>query len=303
MNEQDTGMSHENDDTLVTERRVLKLRDVNRATVPLQALDLVSPSSHTEAGYIPGLFIVYGGAASNKSKMLSTLADILVKDDKPHQFVYAGEPDPRSIGSWAETVSIMKYGFVNSDSSTILPELILIDSLKDLLYAPSSEGAGSGGLSTEAIRELSNISAQCMREKRTIIAVINPTQPKFMEDWYETIKTNVTGIFHLNYTTFDQGKGDKDLALVKNFVAVESGTTRSSFRFWNGEFYERISNAPVTSLLGYRSNSVDGKQDSMADVEAVSASNFSNVKGLQHRIFSKLMATTPTNQIQDFDDV
>lgn len=198
----------------------------------------------------PGLFIIYGGAEANKSHRLSRLSDHIKasSDGFSHEYLIMGEPDYRSLGSWRELIATLRFGLLDDNGAPYVPDVMLIDSLKDLIYMPGDSGSGSGGLSTSAIMELSSISAQLMREGRTVVAVINPSQPKYLLDMYETLKSNVTGIFFYNPPRTAPKGGDSETA---DHFSVKSGKKLiSSLRVWNvGGYYDRIADQEILSLI------------------------------------------------------
>lgn len=242
------------DDSNQTVTAVKIARRASEVMKPMVSLSSVrnaeigAPASRS--AFKPGLFIIYGGAESNKSHRLSRLRDHIQKEDAgfTHEYLIMGEPDHRSLGSWREVIATLRFGLLDDDGEPYVPDVMLIDSLKDLIYMPGDSGSGSGGLSTSAIMELSSISAQLMREGRTVVAVINPSQPKYLLDMYETLKSNVTGIFFYNPPRTAPKGGDSETA---DHFSVKSGRKLvSSFRVWNKDgYYDRIADQEILSLI------------------------------------------------------
>lgn len=155
---------------------------------------------------IPGLFLFFGSARSGKSRGLAEVGDML---NCP--IWYFAEPDHRTMGTSNDAVRYMTTP-IEDGTNAVLPSLILIDSIKDILYQGSS--LTSGGVSMTAINKLSLVSAQLMRSQRTVIANINSGQPERAQAIYEALASSVTGV------------ADLDNAIM-------------TWRQWNGEYYER----------------------------------------------------------------
>lgn len=229
-------------------KRAARLNEITDALVSRDRSGMTdAPVSLSPA--LPGLFIIYGGAEANKSYQLLA-AYTLFNSQHPtvdSEFTICCEPHHDSVGSWREAISIIRYGYIDGES-TVKPPVIFIDSLKDILYADGGN-TGSGGISTDVITELSAISAQLMREGRTVVAVLNPSQPKFMNDLYETLKTNTTGVFYTGESEVKVEDGSK------NFVTETLKKVKNSVRQWkkgsNGtNYYHRQGDIDLAATLG-----------------------------------------------------
>lgn len=276
-------------------RSIRRAEDITGPMVSLSDLNH-SEAPPSRSKFLPGLFIVYGGADSNKSHRLAKLHDFIQADkdrDYTAEYVIVGEPDHRSIGSWRETISVMRYGFIN-DGDVYLPDVLLIDSLKDLLYMPGDSGSGAGGLSTSTIMELSSISAQLMRDGRTVIAVVNPSQPKYMDDMFETLKSNVTGVFYYNPSRA-VNKDKKE-----NFVPKTVVSMVSSFRQWNNDYYDRQSDRQIMELVGLEGDILDMATTPAAIIATtrsmLSQSRIAIAKDVKSRMKRFLVGSTPANR-------
>lgn len=277
-------------------KRPRKASDVHGPLVSRS--DIINgPAPESRSPFKPGLFIIYGGADSNKSHRLRKLFEFTrshLSGSFDSEYIIVGEPDHRSIGSWAETISVLRYGFVDGDD-TYVPDVMFVDSLKDLLYMPGDAGSGAGGLSMDATMELSGISAQLMREGRTVVAVVNPSQPKFIHDMYETLKSNVTGVFFYNPPVKGQQKDE-----VEHFNQKRMAKLLSSFRVWNNnDYYDRISDGQIMNLVGLDGDILDASV-SEAKVPAVSRAVVTAArtsKDLVSRVRRQLMMATPKNDL------
>lgn len=275
-------------------RRPRKASDVHGPLVSRS--DIINgPAPDSRSPFKPGLFIIYGGADSNKSHRLRKLYEFTrdkLAGEFESEYVIVGEPDHRSIGSWAETISVLRYGFVDGDD-TYVPDVMFVDSLKDLLYMPGDAGSGAGGLSMDATMELSGISAQLMREGRTVVAVVNPSQPKYIHDMYETLKSNVTGVFFYNPPAKSQQKEE-----VEHFNQKRMARLLSSFRVWNtNDYYDRISDGQIMNLVGLDGDILDAN---LVEVKAQTVSRAvvtaaRTSKDLVNRVRRQLMMSTPKN--------
>lgn len=275
-------------------RRPRKASDVHGPLVSRS--DIINgPAPESRSPFKPGLFIIYGGADSNKSHRLRKLYEFArdsLFGDFDIEYVILGEPDHRSIGSWAETISVLRYGFVDGDD-TYVPDVMFVDSLKDLLYMPGDAGSGAGGLSMDATMELSGISAQLMREGRTVVAVVNPSQPKYIHDMYETLKSNVTGVFFYNPPVKTSSKDE-----VEHFNQKRMARLLSSFRVWNvNDYYDRISDGQIMNLVGLDGDILD---EEVAESKAPAVSRTvvtaaRSSKDLVNLVRRRLMMSTPKN--------
>lgn len=242
------------DDSNLTVTAVKIARRSHEIMKPLVSLASVRNAAigapESRSAFKPGLFIIYGGAESNKSHRLSRLHAHIKEtcDCFSHEYLIMGEPDYRSLGSWRELIATLRFGLLDDHGEPYVPDVMLIDSLKDLIYMPGDSGSGSGGLSTSAIMEFSSISAQLMREGRTVVAVINPSQPKYLLDMYETLKSNVTGIFFYNPPRSAPKGGDSEIA--DHFSVKSSKKLISSLRVWNKDgYYDRLADQEILSLI------------------------------------------------------
>lgn len=274
-------------------RRPRRASDVHGPLVSRS--DIINgPAPESRSPFKPGLFIIYGGADSNKSHRLRKLYEFSrqLEGEFETEYVIVGEPDHRSIGSWAETISVLRYGFIDGDD-TYIPDVMFVDSLKDLLYMPGDAGSGAGGLSMDATMELSGISAQLMREGRTVVAVVNPSQPKYIHDMYETLKSNVTGVFFYNPPVKSQSKDE-----VEHFNQTRLTRLLSSFRVWNvNDYYDRISDGQIMNLVGLDGDILD-EEVAVSKAPAVSRAVVTaarSSKGLGNLVRRRLMTSTPKN--------
>lgn len=275
-------------------RRPRKASDVHGPLVSRS--DIINgPAPESRSPFKPGLFIIYGGADSNKSHRLRKLYEFTrdkLDGDFETEYVILGEPDHRSIGSWAETISVLRYGFVDGDD-TYVPDVMFVDSLKDLLYMPGDAGSGAGGLSMDATMELSGISAQLMREGRTVVAVVNPSQPKYIHDMYETLKSNVTGVFFYNPPVKSQSKDE-----VEHFNQKRMARLLSSFRVWNvNDYYDRISDGQIMNLVGLDGDILDKEvaESKAPTVSRAVVTAARSSKDLVNLVRRRLMMSTPKN--------
>lgn len=182
--------------------------------------DAPLPTDHL----LPGLFIFYGSATAGKSAALAHIHEKMVSNGIDSVYLIAGEPDHRAIQGWDILRTVILSGFAGNDE----PEVLCIDSLKDALYATGKGGLTTGGVSTQFMIELSSLSATLMAKGRTVIAVVNPSQNKLEGDLYETIKSNVTGIFKLH----------------------NSGVIDGSLRRWHTDgYYERVEKPSLDDLF------------------------------------------------------
>lgn len=279
-----------------TPRVIRRAEDV---TGPMVSYDDISNTEAPESrsAFKPGLFIIYGGADASKSHRLKKLYDYTAQNLKglgfSYEYLIMGEPDHRSLGSWRETIATLRYGIIR-DGDVYVPDVIFLDSLKDLLYMPGDSGSGSGGLSTSAIMELSSISSQLMRDGRTVIAVINPSQPKYLKDMYETLKSNVTGIFFYNVPNSDRDDRRDHFtpAAVRNMI--------SSFRAWNQEYYDRISDQGIMNLVGLEGDILDQTTQAIQQQESkrvsIRKSRAAIAGNLKDRMKLFLVGSTPANK-------
>lgn len=216
---------------------------------------------------LPGLFILYGGPKSGKSMSIAQLYARLSEMDIDASYLIAGEPDHRSIQGWDTLQQIIMYGFKDDD----VPDVLLVDSLKDALYAASKGGLTTGGVSTQFITQISSISAKLMAEGRTVIAIINPSQLKLEDDLYNVIKSNVTGVFH-----FRNG-------------AIGEGTVRK----WNeAGYYDRLDSRDLDILFYDKPN--------QKPIEVPTSYNFQDAKQVSRinsRLGTLIQKLTPRNEV------
>lgn len=272
-------------------RGIKRAEDITGPLVSLSDTEAEYDGSSVSA-FLPGLFILYGAAESNKSHRLAKLHKYTKEHypDVNSRYVIACEPDPRSVGSWKEAMSIMRFGFIGHDGETVVPDVIFIDSLKDLLYMPG-DASGAGGISTSVILSLSSLSAQLMREGRTVVAVINPSQPKFVNDLYETLKSNVTGIFYFNPRPNANEKAD-------HFSSGSAGKLLSSIRQWRDSYFERVESEELLTLLGLKGDILDANVDNLAKPTrkfSAVGSRTNSGRQLTKHIQKYLMRATPPN--------
>lgn len=214
----------------------------------------------TSTTMLPGLFILYGDAQSGKSFVLSDIHKRLLDQKADVVYQIAGEPDHRAIQGWEPLKHIIMHGYDDG-----APSVLLIDSLKDALYS-SKGGLTSGGVSTQFIVDLSSLSASLMADGRTVIAVINPSQKKLLDDLYETIKSNVTGILHLRNNEAFAG----------------------SLRVWHQDgYYERIDRPSIDSLFKGSSS------EALYSASSIVPSNRPRV--IHDRLANLILNTTPRN--------
>lgn len=193
---------------------------IEAVTMMRPSYDAPLPTDHL----LPGLFIFYGSATAGKSAALAHIHEKMVSNGIDSVYLIAGEPDHRAIQGWDILRTVILNGFAGNDE----PEVLCIDSLKDALYATGRGGLTTGGVSTQFMIELSSLSATLMAKGRTVIAVVNPSQNKLEGDLYETIKSNVTGIFKLH----------------------NSGVTDGSLRRWHTDgYYERVEKPSLDDLF------------------------------------------------------
>lgn len=275
---------------------IRRAEDVTGPLVSLGDINL-GEAPPSRSALLPGLFIIYGGADSSKSYRLKKLADLVATEytDFDSEYVVVGEPDHRSVGSWKETISILRYGFIDN-GEIYVPDVLFVDSLKDLLYMPGDSGSGSGGLSTAAIMELSSISSQLMRDGRTVVAVINPSQPKYMDDMFETLKSNVTGVFYYNPSVKTKNANSG----VDNFTPKSVGKLISSIRKWNESYYQRNADVQIMELLGLTGDILDVNTTPGKTIVTRKSTLLSGrtveTKGLKDRMRRLLVGSTPANR-------
>lgn len=152
-----------------------------------------------------GLYIVYGGAASGKTRWLS---------EHCNNIWFVGEPDHRAM-PFSEARRMLAAAASTRFESR---QIVGIDSFKDLVY--SAEGAATqGGVSTGFFMELAELSRQLMGSNLHVLAIVNPSQDRVSDALYETLIGNCTGIVQL----------------------VGGVVERGAERVWNheGGFYER----------------------------------------------------------------
>lgn len=152
-----------------------------------------------------GLYIIYGGAASGKTRWLG---------ENCKNIWYVGEPDHRAM-PFSEARRMLDAAIANRFKTT---QIVGIDSFKDLVYTTTG-AATKGGVSTGFFMELSELSRTLMGSNLYVLAVVNPSQEHVSDVLYEALVGNCTGIIEL-----------------KNGV-VQRGTER----IWNADhqYYER----------------------------------------------------------------
>lgn len=221
-----------------------EIRRPDQITGPLLSVEdlIYSDPEPPRSPVQPGLHIIFGGANSSKSYRLSSIYHYLtsMKEQKKADFSLAyliiGEPDHRSKGSWPEIIATIRYGLIDN-GDVLVPDVLLMDSFKDLLYMPGGNTM-SGGVTTDFILNLSNLSAQLMREGRAVVAVVNPSQEKLMADLFETIRSNATSIFAYNL----ESRKSEDRTLFTKF--------KSAMRKWTGTYYDRPEGNGIMALFG-----------------------------------------------------
>lgn len=276
-------------------RLAKRASDVRGPMLSVSDLAVLNTNVISKSIFKPGLFIIYGGAESGKSHRLSRLFDLVRSEPRPFSFEYLimGEPDHRSLGSWREIIATLRYGLLD-DGEVYIPDVMFVDSLKDLIYMPSDSGSGAGGLSTETISVLSSLSAQLMREGRTVIAVINPSQPKYINEMYETLKSNVTGVFYYNpRTTKDDSPRGPD-----HFTPTIVGKLKSSVREWKDTYYERSVDQQIMTLIGLDGDVLD--QTAGATVHIVPLTTPSErarfARNMRSKLANSITSLTPSNK-------
>lgn len=276
-------------------RLAKRASDVRGPMLSVSDLAVLNTQVVSKSIFKPGLFIIYGGAESGKSHRLSRLFELMSSERRSFSFEYLimGEPDHRSLGSWREIIATLRYGLLN-DGDIYIPDVMFIDSLKDLIYMPSDSGSGAGGLSTETISVLSSISAQLMREGRTVIAVINPSQPKYINEMYETLKSNVTGVFYYNpRITKEENPRGPD-----HFTPTVVSGLKSSFREWQDTHYDRSVDKQIMALIGLEGDVLDTRVGKVVQAAIPSTpterANFS--RNVRNKLATSLTSLTPSNK-------
>lgn len=152
-----------------------------------------------------GLYIVYGGAASGKTRWLS---------EHCSNIWFVGEPDHRAM-PFSEARRMLAAAASTRFENR---QIVGIDSFKDLVY--SAEGAATqGGVSTGFFMEIAELSRRLMGSNLHVLAIVNPSQDRVSDALYETLIGNCTGIVQL----------------------IGGVVERGAERVWNpeGGFYER----------------------------------------------------------------
>lgn len=130
-----------------------------------------------------GLYIIYGGAASGKTRWLS---------EHCKNIWFVGEPDHRAM-PFSEARRMLAAAASTRFESR---QIVGIDSFKDLVY--SAEGAATqGGVSTGFFMELAELSRRLMGSNLHVLAIVNPSQDRVSDALYETLVGNCTGIIQL----------------------------------------------------------------------------------------------------------
>lgn len=152
-----------------------------------------------------GLYIVYGGAASGKTRWLN---------ENCHNVWFVGEPDHRAMPFQEARAMLAAAATVRFESQ----QVVGIDSFKDLVYTAAG-AATQGGVSTGFFMEIAELSRQLMGTNLYALAIVNPSQDKVSDSLYDALVGNCTGIIELK-----QGK-----------------VARGAERIWNAEenYYER----------------------------------------------------------------
>lgn len=149
-----------------------------------------------------------------------------------------------------------------------------------------------GGMSAEMTMVLSALSAQLMSEGRTVIAVVNPSQPKFLTDMYETLVSNVTGVFF--YNPMFEYVGDRNSTHFKPNTVVPSV---QSYRVWTEDHYERVTTKGLMSLVGLEGDILDVKEPkktkSVADVSPEMQAKFAS--NMREKLRVANWSQTPKN--------
>lgn len=268
-------------------KRARRADDIRGPMISVDQLNYDQAAPESKSEFKPGLFIIYGGADAGKTYRLSKLFEY-IRSRKPsytYEYLIMGEPDHRSLGSWQEIIASLRYGFIKGDAN-YLPDVMFVDSLKDLIYMPSDSGSGSGGLSTETITVLSSFSSQLMKEGRTVIAVINPSQPKYTNDMYETLKSNVTGIFY--YNPVGEATG--------NFKPTIVGKLKSSLRAWSADHYERKTDMGIMNLLGLEGDILDAAPSVPSVKSSNKVTRVTHASNLRKGLSRLTLSMTPSNE-------
>lgn len=159
-----------------------------------------------------GLHVVTGGAGAGKSLALSQLADQLSALGKHFDFIYASEPDHRSVGGYEAAMKALH----NVDIDVLSHQIRLVDSIKDAPYMGNK--LTQGGIALDAMQSLTKLSAKLSQLNAIAFIIVNPLQPEYEAKLYEMFRGSVAG--------------------VHNFVSGK--LHQSDYRSWNGRYYERI---------------------------------------------------------------
>lgn len=138
------------------------------------------------ATLMPGCYVILGSSGSGKTPFLASLAESGFR----HHFIKHGEPFPGYTAGDGPLFSQLGSALLRQE-----PQLILVDSLKDLL---SMEGAAMrGGISRTALLALSTISIAAADMGHCVIAIVNPSSAdaSVMSEFTEAVTSSVTGVF------------------------------------------------------------------------------------------------------------
>lgn len=164
-----------------------------------------------------GLYVVYGGAASGKTRWLS---------ENCKNIWFVGEPDHRAM-PFSDALRMLRAASTARFSAR---QVVGVDSFKDLVYTANG-AATQGGVSTGFLVELAELSRRLMGSNLHVLAIVNPSQEKVSDALYDALVGNCTGIIELKH-----GK-----------------VARGAERIWNAEggFYERrtLSAGEIFSFL------------------------------------------------------
>lgn len=152
-----------------------------------------------------GLYVVYGGAASGKTRWLG---------EHCRNIWFVGEPDHRAM-PFREAMRMLDAAATTRFETE---QVVGIDSFKDLVYAANG-AATQGGVSTGFFMELAELSRRLMGTNLHVLAIVNPSQEKVSDALYDALVGNCTGIIELK----------------------QGVPQRGAERVWNaeGNYYER----------------------------------------------------------------
>lgn len=164
-----------------------------------------------------GLYVVYGGAASGKTRWLS---------EHCRNIWFVGEPDHRAM-PFREAMRMLNAAATTRFETK---QVVGVDSFKDLVYSASG-AATQGGVSTGFFMDLAELSRRLMGTNLHVLAIVNPSQEKVSDALYDALVGNCTGIIELK----------------------QGVPQRGAERIWNeeGGYYERrvLSAGEIFSFL------------------------------------------------------